>query len=119
MMNKNTAYTVTIADTGETFECRDQENLLKAMERLQRKGIPVGCRNGGCGVCKIQVLQGDAWAKAMSRAQVSEQEESEGYLLACKAFAASDVELAVIGKMRRAVTRPKFSASEADDNNKQ
>lgn len=118
-MDTDKTYRITITDTGETYECRDQETLLKAMERLQRKGIPVGCRNGGCGVCKVRILQGEAWGKAMSRAQVSEQEEAEGYLLACKSFAVSDVELAVIGKMRRAVTRPKFTADKADDNNKQ
>ncbi len=40
-------YTVAIANTGERYACAPDRNLLDAMEQLGRRGIPVGCRNGG------------------------------------------------------------------------
>ena len=46
-------YNVVIDETGERFRCSPQESLLVGMERLGKKGIPVGCRGGGCGVCKV------------------------------------------------------------------
>ena len=52
-------HTVTIADTGESYRCAEHRSVLEGMEALGKKGIPVGCRQGGCGVCKVQVLEGD------------------------------------------------------------
>ena len=49
---------VHIATSNETFSCALDESLLKGMMRLGRKGIPVGCVNGGCGVCKVRVIEG-------------------------------------------------------------
>ena len=40
---------VTIVETGEVYRCREDETLLAGMERLGKRGIPVGCRGGGCG----------------------------------------------------------------------
>jgi len=89
-------------DSGETINCGEERNLLQSMERLGRKGIPVGCRNGGCGVCKIQVLEGRFDRRVMSRAHVTIEEEAEGKCLACRIVPKSDMKIMVIGKMRRA-----------------
>ncbi|PQJ25025.1 ferredoxin, partial [Limnobacter sp. SAORIC-690] len=40
---------VAIQNTKEEYTCSSEDNLLKGMEQLNRKGIPVGCRGGGCG----------------------------------------------------------------------
>lgn len=98
-------YDILIEDTGETYRCADTRSLLEGMEALGRKGIPVGCRNGGCGVCKVQVTQGSYVARVMSREHVSEQDEREGRVLACRVRPTSDVHLAVIGKMKKCVVR--------------
>ncbi len=50
---------VTVMQTGESFPCPVGESVLKGMLCLGRKGIPVGCVNGGCGVCKIKIHSGD------------------------------------------------------------
>ena len=50
--------TVEVAQTGESYLCATDESLLKGMLRLGRKGIPVGCVNGGCGVCKVRIVEG-------------------------------------------------------------
>ena len=39
--------TVAFAQTGESYPCATDESLLNGMLRLGRKGIPVGCVNGG------------------------------------------------------------------------
>jgi ferredoxin len=94
---------ITILNTCESYACVEENNLLEAMEQLRRKGIPVGCRNGGCGVCKVKVVRGEYARARMSRAVVSEEEEKLGYALACKVQPRSDMEVKVVGKMVRAV----------------
>jgi ferredoxin len=96
-------YQIWIENSDQSFSCSDRQNVLNAMEQLGRRGIPVGCRGGGCGVCKVQVLEGDYRTDKMSKACVSEQEQAEGQALACKLYAAGDLRLKVIGKMRRAL----------------
>jgi ferredoxin len=99
------AFQITIKDTGEVYPCSETKHLLAGMVQLGKKGIPVGCRSGGCGVCKVHVLSGEYTSKKMSRDHVSAEEESQGIVLACRVFPVSDIELSVIGHLRKAVTR--------------
>ena len=99
-------HTITLLDTGETYRCADRRSVLDGMASLGKKGIPVGCRGGGCGVCKVQIVRGEFVKKTMSRAHVSEQDESVGAVLACRVFPASDLELLVLGKMKKSLDRP-------------
>jgi ferredoxin len=94
-----------IEDTGETYSCDHTRSLLSGMEVLGRKGIPAGCRNGGCGVCKVQITSGAWTAKVMSREHISEQEQAQGCVLACRAMPGSDLRLAVVGTMKKSVCR--------------
>jgi ferredoxin len=98
-----TGYEILIADTDERFICAEGENILKAMERLNRKGIPIGCRGGGCGVCRVRVVAGRYTARKMSREHVTLEEEQIGIGLACRLCPESDLTLQVIGNMRRSV----------------
>lgn len=103
-------YHVKIEDTGEVFRCDERDNLLVGMESLGRKGIPVGCRNGGCGVCKVAVSGGDYATRAMSREHVSAEEEACGHVLACRVMPRSDLQLKVIGLMKKSVCRTRAPA---------
>lgn len=95
-------YTIAIADSPEHFPCKHGQNVLLAMERLGRKGIPVGCRGGGCGICRVQVLEGGAFRTLkMSRAQVSEADEAAGICLACKLLPESDLTIRPLGLLKR------------------
>lgn len=102
-------FNVLIEETGETFRCSPQESLLAGMERLGKKGIPVGCRGGGCGVCKVEIVAGSYVKRVMSRAYVSAEEEAAGQVLACRVRPTSDITLRVIGKMAKNVCRPAVS----------
>lgn len=92
-------YKIHIGNTGEEYVCSTEVNLLRGMEYLSRKGIPVGCRNGGCGVCKIRINSGEYRSQKMSRAYVTREEEEQGIVLACRVYPRSDIQLDVLGKM--------------------
>lgn len=98
-------FNVRIEETGETFRCSPNETLLVGMERLGKKGIPVGCRGGGCGVCKVEITSGDYVKRVMSREYVSAEDEAAGRVLACRVKPASDITLRVLGKMAKNVCR--------------
>jgi len=104
-------FNVLIEETGESFRCSPNESLLVGMERLGKKGIPVGCRGGGCGVCKIEVTSGSYVKRVMSREYVSVEDEAAGRVLACRVRPASDITLKVLGKMAKNVCRPQAGAS--------
>lgn len=94
-------FEITISDSGDSFLCKEGQNVLLAMERLGRRGIPVGCRGGGCGICRVQVLgDGKYRTTKMSRAQVSEEDEANGIALACKLIPEGDLQIRPLGFLR-------------------
>ena len=96
------------------ISCWPGETVLEAMERVSGVGrafigakrIPVGCRRGGCGVCRVQVLAGTHHALPQSRDYVSREEESEGYALACRLVPDSDLDLRPALKPRSTTNHP-------------
>lgn len=95
-------YRIAFADTGIAFECPASLSVLDGMAKLGLKGIPVGCKGGGCGVCKVDVLSGDYRKGVMSRDHVSEDEERRNVALACRIYPLSDLEIRVSGKLKKA-----------------
>lgn len=98
------AHRVTIHDTGEVFRCADDVHVLAAMELARCHGIPVGCRNGGCGACRVRIISGHFKTRKMNRAVVSAQEEAEGCVLACKTYPLGDIAVQVLGRVWQAAT---------------
>jgi ferredoxin len=92
------------------------ERVLVALERAQGFGklkglprrLPVGCRRGGCGICRVRVTSGDYRRAPMSRDHVSAEDEAAGVVLACCIYPLSDLSLrletpvAVKAKARKA-----------------
>ena len=97
------AHTISIEDNGVTYTCAPTESLLDGLQRLGRRGIPVGCRSGGCGVCKIEILGGEFRTRVMSSDHVDDDDRAQRRLLACRVFPASDLSLKVIGKLQKSV----------------
>lgn len=97
---------VTIVDTNEQYACSESQHLLRGMLSLGKRGIPSGCHGGGCGVCKVHINNGDIDTLSMSRKHVTESEEKDGIVLACRTFPKSDVSLKVVGKLSKNVLRP-------------
>ncbi|MYZ50895.1 2Fe-2S iron-sulfur cluster binding domain-containing protein [Malikia spinosa] len=91
-----------VVQTDETFSCAHDESLLQGMLRLGRKGIPVGCINGGCGVCKVHIVEGQIKSLGpVSRAHVTAEEEAAGFTLACRVAPVTAVRLEVSGKFEK------------------
>lgn len=98
-------FTVSLQDSEERFACDANASVLAGMARQGRRGIPCGCRGGGCGVCKVTVLSGQYQARAMSRAHISEAEQQAGTVLACRIYPNSDLSLKVLGSLQRCLTK--------------
>lgn len=84
---------IAVTNRQQVFSVPKGEPLLMAMEKINQHAIQVGCRGGGCGLCKVKVLQGDYQTKRMSKAHISEEEKSKGFALACRLTPLSDLEL--------------------------
>ena len=100
-------FVIHIEDTVESYTATETRSVLEGMEALGKKGIPVGCRQGGCGVCKVQVLEGQYTRRVMSRAHISAEEESTGCVLSCRIYPNSDLRLNVVGAMKKNIYRSK------------
>lgn len=77
-------YTITVQDDGGSFPCRADETVLHAMLQTRSGPVTHGCCGGGCGVCRMQVTEGDyAVVKKMSRAHVDTCGAAAGQVLLC------------------------------------
>lgn len=96
-------FSIRIDGAADGFVCRSDEAVIDAYERAVGLGqsramigkLPVGCRRGGCGVCRVQVLSGPWTHEPMSRAHVPEALQAEGYALACRLIPQGDLLLRV------------------------
>lgn len=78
------AYTITIQGTGKTFQCKQNQSVLDAMIRAGSGPFHYGCYGGGCGVCKIRVLEGTYHViKTMSQAHITPDLEEDTVLACC------------------------------------
>lgn len=84
-------HTIRCGRTGKEFLCAEDQPLLIAMERCGQAAIPVGCRGGGCGFCRIKIISGDIATKKMSRKHITDEDQEAGLTLACRTFPRSDV----------------------------
>ena len=67
------------------------------MEKQGLRHIPIGCRGGGCGTCRVRILSGTYRTRKMSRAHVSEADERAGIVLACRLIPESDLAVKFAG----------------------
>lgn len=82
-------------DSGEpetvTFEVTGDAPVLHQMVRRAVRALPVGCRGGGCGVCRVRVVAGTYRTLRMSRRHVTEADEADQIALACRLLASSHI----------------------------
>ncbi len=92
---------IAVNDSDSEFRCRDEQNLLQGMRTFRLgvpmlEAIPVGCRGGGCGICRIRVTAGDFHAEKMSKKHVPEDDQATGIALACRVYPRSDLRIDVL-----------------------
>ena len=92
---------------GEGFDkiipCREGESLLVALAGQGYATVSVGCRNGGCGVCKIKVTDGTFEVGKMSIKHVSPEEQQQNYTLACRTYPKSDLKFTLAGHAQKVI----------------
>jgi CDP-4-dehydro-6-deoxyglucose reductase, E3 len=82
-------YRVRVAETEQTFEVTPDETILAAALRANIN-LPHDCKLGGCGTCRIKLVEGSVTYAEFPLA-LTPDEESLGYALACQAMPAGDL----------------------------
>jgi ferredoxin len=91
-------YKVALKARGQQFEysCAPNVTPLRAA-RDQFIPIPTGCIRGGCGMCKVKVLDGEYDQEIIrSHDALSDEELAKGYALACCMKAKSDLDIITV-----------------------
>ncbi|GAA3525936.1 2Fe-2S iron-sulfur cluster-binding protein [Zobellella aerophila] len=91
-----TAHRITLQRDGqppEQFIVQPGQTLLAGAEAVHNRPVPVGCRGGGCGLCRVRILAGDYQRGRMSRAYISIQDEQDGVALACRVLPLTDMDI--------------------------
>jgi ferredoxin len=90
-----------VAGADGAFACRTDQRVLEAMMGTMfglpgaptRPNLRVGCRRGGCGACRVRILDGQYDTEAMSAAHVTANDRLAGFALACCLYPRSDLVL--------------------------
>lgn len=92
------SHRIQLIGTDREFSCAPGQDVLNASIRAGVGWLPVGCRGGGCGVCRVIVCSGEYVAGRMSKRHVAADGAGARFALACRVYPASDliVELAPI-----------------------
>ena len=94
---------VTVRPDGVRIPAADGETVLAALGRAGLR-YRIGCRRGGCGICKLQLLAGEVrYEKPVAGEVLSDDEKVAGICLSCRAVPITNVliELQEGDKLRR------------------
>jgi CDP-4-dehydro-6-deoxyglucose reductase len=85
--------TVTVAGSGVAVEAKRGEAILAALAR-HGYSYRYGCRRGGCGVCKVEIVKGEVeYPTTVASTVLTDEEREDGTCLSCRAVPSSDVEI--------------------------
>lgn len=90
-------HTILVKDKAKKHSCPENKNLMDGLNVCANL-VPRGCHNGACGVCKIRVLNGKYLKLKMNRKHISQEEEKNNILLACRVFPKEAMEIEFIPK---------------------
>lgn len=83
-------FQITIQPSGHVFSAADGDSILNAALEAGYT-LPYGCRNGSCGACKGQVLEGEVDHGEVLSHVLSDAEKAAGKALFCSAKPQSDL----------------------------
>lgn len=84
-------YEITVQPFGDTFVCNADETILSAALR-EHRFLRYGCKHGGCGTCKVQLVDGDVDLSTSSYALPPGEREA-GTILVCQSYPLDDCEI--------------------------
>jgi NAD(P)H-flavin reductase/ferredoxin len=96
-------YTVTVNPFAHSYDCEDGETLLDAALRNSLL-LKYGCKHGGCGTCKVRLVDGDVDERGSSFA-LTPQDRADDVVLAC---ASTPLEPCVIDVAPSGLTEDEF-----------
>jgi len=94
---------VTIEPTGEVIWLEPEETVLAG---LYKAGFAytVGCRRGGCAICKVDCLEGEfEYNRPVADTVITDAERADGTCLSCRAVPLTDVSIRLRGEDVRLV----------------
>jgi ferredoxin len=94
---------VTVLPDGIRIPAANGETVLAALGRAGLR-YRIGCRRGGCGICKLQLVGGEVrYERPIAESVLSDDEKVEGICLSCRAIPITNVlvELQEGDKLRR------------------
>lgn len=82
---------LTIHPTGEVVYLEPGETVLGGLYKAGY-AYTIGCRRGGCAICKVDVREGDfSYDHPVADSVISDEERTDGTCLSCRAVPASDL----------------------------
>jgi CDP-4-dehydro-6-deoxyglucose reductase len=88
--------TVRIEPQGWEAHLREGEAILAGLNRCGYTVRQIGCRRGGCGICKLELVAGEVtYEKVVADDVLSSDEKAAGRCLTCRAVPTGDVTLHV------------------------
>jgi CDP-4-dehydro-6-deoxyglucose reductase len=82
-----------VGESAVAVDAGDDETVLAALHRSGH-AVRSGCRRGGCGICKVDVVSGDVhYTHPVAPSVLTDDERVEGVCLSCRAVADDDVEV--------------------------
>ncbi|WP_439609723.1 2Fe-2S iron-sulfur cluster-binding protein [Hydrogenophaga sp.] len=81
-------------ETGQSFDVAAGEAVLEAALRGQI-ALPHECQFGGCGTCRVRVVEGTVGYEDELPMGLTEEEAEAGYALACQARPSTDLVISV------------------------
>jgi len=76
----------------QNFICPKDKTILEAARSNLIK-VPYACARGGCGYCKVKVLEGTYKMDRYAKSALSDEEVNQGIILLCKTYPLSDLKL--------------------------
>ncbi len=82
---------VTILPDGLQVTAAEAETVLAALSRAGLK-YRVGCKRGGCGICKVQLVLGEVrYERPIAESVLSDDQRVEGLCLSCRAVPITNI----------------------------
>jgi ferredoxin len=82
---------VTILPDGIRVPAQDGDTLLRALSRAGLR-YRVGCKRGGCGICKVQLKLGEvSYERPIAASVLTDDERVEGICLSCRAVPLTNI----------------------------
>ena len=90
-------HNILVKNKDKSRSCNEDKHLMDSLS-VCADLVPRGCHNGACGVCKVKILKGEFEKMKMNRKHISEDEEINNIVLACRSFPRTDMEIEFLGK---------------------